>query len=255
MKRKWHRIARRNLSAFLLYALAALPLSSDAQQPEPGPLLRAQLSAVRNPIISSEISARISELKVRDGERFKRGQLLVSFDCEDLLNRLERARAILGKKEHIYEINAQLNNLMSVSQLEMIVSAAEVTEARAEVKLGETMMEKCAIKAPFSGLAVAVDVQQHEYVIAGQPLLEILDDSELEIQMIVPSLWLQWLQPDHPFEIEIDETGSRYAARTTRISGKVDPVSHSIKVYGRIVEPDSRLLPGMSGSVFISPPQ
>jgi membrane fusion protein, multidrug efflux system len=213
------------------------------------------LSAVRNPIISSEIAARISELKVRDGERFKRGQLLVSFDCEDLLNRLERARAALEKQQHIYEINTQLNNLLSVSQLEMIVSAAEVAEARADVKLGETMIGKCAIQAPFSGRAVAVNVQQHEYVVAGQPLLEILDDSELEIQMIVPSLWLQWLQSDYPFEIEIDETGGSYAARITRISGKVDPVSHSIKVYGRIVDADSRLLPGMSGNVSISPPE
>jgi membrane fusion protein, multidrug efflux system len=218
------------------------------------PLLRAQLRAVQSPVISSELDARISRLGVRDGDRFEKGQLLVSFDCTAHQNRLDRARAVLGKKQQVYAINSRLDQLGSTSQLELEVSKAEVAEAKAEVDLGETIMRKCAIHAPFSGRVVELQVHQHQFVREGQALMEILDHRDLEIEMIVPSQWLRWLKPQYPFRIEIDETGRTYDASVLRISGKVDAVSHSVKVYGRIVKPAEELLPGMSGQVRMSPP-
>jgi multidrug efflux pump subunit AcrA (membrane-fusion protein) len=39
------------------------------------------------------------------------------------------------------------------------------------------------------------------------------------------------------------------------VGGKVDPVSQTIKVYGRIIDKADELLPGMSGAIeFISKP-
>ncbi|NOU20536.1 MAG: biotin/lipoyl-binding protein, partial [Methyloglobulus sp.] len=46
-----------------------------------GQNLRAQIKARESTQISSERSGRISQLKIRDGERFTAGQVLVSFHC------------------------------------------------------------------------------------------------------------------------------------------------------------------------------
>jgi membrane fusion protein (multidrug efflux system) len=216
--------------------------------------LRAQVRAVRNPVISSEMAGRINKITVRDGDRFSKGQRLIEFDCAALLNKLARSKAALQKKQRINEVKTRLNTLGSTSQLELVVSAAEVAEALAEVALDETIVKRCVIFAPFSGRVVDVIVQQHQFVQEGQPLMEILDFNELEIDMIIPSNWLRWLKPKHAFRIRIDETGKTYDSEIIRISGKVDPVSQSIKVYGRLKGRFDDLLPGMSGRVFIKPP-
>jgi membrane fusion protein (multidrug efflux system) len=43
--------------------------------------------------------------------------------------------------------------------------------------------------------------------------------------------------------------------RITRLSGRVDPVSQSIRVFGEITDPSADLIAGMSGRATIAPPQ
>jgi multidrug efflux pump subunit AcrA (membrane-fusion protein) len=85
-------------------------------------------------------------------------------------------------------------------------------------------------------------------------MLEALSDKRLELEMIVPSMWLSWLKPGSPLKVAIDETGKTYPATLSRLSGKVDAVSRSVKVYGRIDTQSDTLLPGMSGHAIFSPP-
>jgi multidrug efflux pump subunit AcrA (membrane-fusion protein) len=50
-------------------------------------------------------------------------------------------------------------------------------------------------------------------------------------------------------------TDKTYPARTTRLSGRVDPVSQSIKVIGEITVDAPELMAGMSGRATMTPPQ
>jgi multidrug efflux pump subunit AcrA (membrane-fusion protein) len=97
-------------------------------------------------------------------------------------------------------------------------------------------------------------VREQQYVQAGQPLLDIIDDSVLELEFLVPSRWLAWLRPGGLFQVTIDETGKTYPAKFTRIGARVDPVSQSVKVaaavYGRFPE----LMAGMSGRIQVTQP-
>jgi membrane fusion protein (multidrug efflux system) len=72
--------------------------------------------------------------------------------------------------------------------------------------------------------------------------------------MIVPSNWLSWLKVGTPFDVVIDETSRTYPGKLVRISGKVDAISRSIKVYGRIDGAAPDLLPGMSGRALFKQP-
>jgi hypothetical protein len=57
-----------------------------------------------------------------------------------------------------------------------------------------------------------------------------------------------------PFQLHVDETGSSYPAKITRIGGRVDPVSQSIKVVGEITADAPELTAGMSGRAIIAAP-
>ena len=65
----------------LSLAFWQLPVLAEAQFMSSDLHLRAQLKSRQSTLISSEISARISQLKLHDGERFSAGQVLVGFHC------------------------------------------------------------------------------------------------------------------------------------------------------------------------------
>jgi RND family efflux transporter MFP subunit len=216
--------------------------------------IRAQLLPKQYTIIAAEVGAKISRLPVQESGAFKAGQQLVAFDCSLQQALLQKARAELVATEYTDKANRRLAELNSIGQLEADLGRAAVQKAAAEVGAQQALLAKCSIIAPFAGRIAEQRVREQQYVQPGQPLLDIIDDSVLELEFLVPSAWLGWLHKGQAFDVEIDETGLRYPARLNRIGARVDPVSQSVKVAAAIDKRFPELIAGMSGRVLLAPP-
>lgn len=216
--------------------------------------IRAQLMPRRYTTISSEISAKITRIAVQEGGVFRVGQVLVNFDCSLQQAQLQKAQAELEAAEQTFKSNARLAELNSVGQLELDLSRAGVSRAKAEVRGNQVVLDKCAIEAPFAGRIADQRVREQQFVQPGQPLLDILDDSVLELEFLVPSHWLAWLKLGGSFEVEIDETHKKYPAKFIRKGARIDPVSQSLKVTGAIDGRFPELIAGMSGRIRVQAP-
>lgn len=243
-------IAVHAITAPTAVAQTSVPSAADLSTPE----IRAQVSPRHSPVLSSEIAGKVIELPLREGERFREGERLVAIDCAILKAQLTKAIAGQEAARHLYTVRIQLGKLKSASTLEVEDAAANLAMAEAEASMRRIMVERCVITAPFAGRVGDIKVKRYQAVKEGEPLLEIIGDHELEVELVVPSRWLAWLAPGHAFTVEIDETGRRYATKVTRLAASIDPVSQSIKVFARVVEPAADLLAGMSGRAVLSPP-
>jgi multidrug resistance efflux pump len=161
---------------------------------------------------------------------------------------------LLTEKREILSTNSKLHSLGTGSGLDFHVAAAQVEEASADVHTAAAQIDNCVVKAPFPGRVAGLAARPYQFVGLGQPLLEILDDRTLDLELIVPSRWLAWLRPGLAFSVTVEETGRTYQATIDRLSGKVDAVSQSIKAYGRLTEAAAELLAGMSGKAELVPP-
>lgn len=231
---------------------AARPASAQAvgEQRE----IRAQLSPRRFTTLAAEIGAKINRLPVPEGGRFHAGQTLVQFDCGMQRAQLDKARAVLSGSEKSWNANKRLAELNAVGKVELELSEADVTKNRAEVASMSTVLAKCSVAAPFSGRVAEQKAREQQYVQPGQALLEIIDDSVLELEFIVPSKWLAFLKAGYPFQVAIDEVGKSFPARVQRIGARVDPVSQSVKLMATIDGKFPELMAGMSGRVTMQPP-
>lgn len=262
----------RNLAALALAfttVFATFPVCAQAAQTSPSPTvapvsqpksalerqeIRAQLLPRRYTTIAAEIGAKINRLPITEGSAFKAGQLLVSFDCALPQAQLQKAQAELDAAIQTQQSNQRLVELNSIGQLELDLSRAAVGKAKADVGANQAVLSKCAVIAPYSGRVAEQKVREQQYVQPGQALLDIIDDSVLELEFLVPSRWLNWLRVGTKFNVQIDETGKAYPAKFIRIGARVDPVSQSIKVAAAIDGRFSELVAGMSGRVVINTP-
>lgn len=215
--------------------------------------IRAQLMPRRYTTIAAEIGAKVSSLPVPEGGAFRAGQLLVQFDCSIQKAQVDKAQAELEGAEQTLQSNLRLQQLNSVGQLELDLSKSAANKARAELGANKAVLAKCQVPAPFSGRVAEQKVREQQFVQPGQALLDILDDSVLELEFLVPSTWLRWLKVGGAFEVQIDETRKTYPARFTRIGARVDPVSQSVKVVAAIHGKFPELMAGMSGKVLVAP--
>ncbi|MGW9065872.1 efflux RND transporter periplasmic adaptor subunit [Achromobacter animicus] len=255
----------RHSARLLLAAGVAASAAVHAQTPPLVPMTapaaadtaRAQLVAARRAVISSSLSGKIDALPFREGDRFKKGDVLVAYDCA--LNRARLERAVLAesaarKKQAVAE---QLEALRSISRSDVEQARAAVAVARAESNAERVLVDRCVIAAPFAGRVGETYARASESVAEGEKLVSIYDDSAFELEAIVPSRWLAWLKPGSPLRVTVDETGRTYEASVSHIAGAVDPVSQSVKIIGRLADAQNtaaELLPGMSGSVRVDLP-
>lgn len=216
--------------------------------------IRAQLAPRRYTTLAAEIGAKVNRLPLVEGAAFKQGQVLVQFDCMLQQAQLAKANAALMAADTTWRGNQKLAELNSVGKMELEVSKAEVLKAQAEVAATRTLIGKCQISAPFAGRIAEQKVREQQYVQPGQGLMEIIDDSQLELEFIVPSRWLAWLRNGATFQVNIDETGKTYPAKVLRMGARVDPVSQSVKLTAAIDGRFNELMAGMSGKVLMAPP-
>lgn len=219
------------------------------------PEIRVRVTSLRHTILSSQVTGRVDTVTARDGDRFAAGQVLVEIDPTFEKLALARAEANLHRQELLFEMTKELVDLQTKGELELELVRTDIRQASAEVDLIKTRLERTRVSVPFSGRVGDVAVREFQTVTEGQPLLEVIDDSLMELEFIVSSAWLRWFTPGFDFSVRIDELGKTFPARLVRIGGKVDPLSRSVKAYARLLESDAGLMEGMSGEAFIAPPE
>lgn len=252
------RLHRLSVAALLATSLGLSATSGPAQAAGPAAAapaaygssdgrIRTQFMPRNEVVISSELSAKIASLPLRDGDAFRAGQTLVAFDCTLFQAQLNKAQAARDAARDAVATLRRLAELNSVGALEVQQAEGRARETEADVAYMRATVGKCAINAPFAGRIAKRLVAAHQYVTPGTPLLGLIDSGELELQLIVPSRWLVWLKPGSRFSVHVDELGRSVEARVIRIGARIDPVSQSVGLSATVDGSAAGLLPGMSG--------
>lgn len=197
--------------------------------------------------ISSPMTGTIERIHARTGVFIKKGALLVQYDCRNAQAELEKSEANLEMRRGNLHAVRRLERLDSASTRQVAEAKAGFKEAQANVKIARLHVEHCRIASPFSGQVVELMVHAHETVQLHQPLLKLLDNEQLHIEVLLPSEAVAWVKAGMTFSLHINETGKKYQACVQHIIRHVDSVSQSIKVVGNLSAAHPELTAGMSG--------
>lgn len=228
---------------FLLFA-AISPLATAEES------IRGLIKAQDQAVLSSEVAATVARLPFRSGDNFAKGDVLVEFDCGLYAAQLKAAEASQQLRQSELANAEQLLAYKAISPLEVEVARNELQQADARYEIESLRVAGCQIQAPYQGRVIDVLTNEHQTVSRGTELMSILSDAQLEIELIVPSDWLGWLEIGHRFEFSIDETGKTHDASIARIGAMVDPVSQTIVVIAVFDGSRAGVLPGMSGNAL-----
>lgn len=211
---------------------------------------RGVINTRNRAVLASNMNAQIIKMPYFEGDHFAKGAVLVEFDCRKPLAEMKSARATESIHKQKVAANQELASFDSISTYEVEVSKAELIKSEAEREALQTYITGCVVKAPFEGSVQQRMVNKFETVAANEPLLSVIDDTHLEISIIVPSVWLRWLEIGSQFIFKVDEISVALNASISRISPVVDPVSRTIRIIGELTEEqveEHGILTGMSG--------
>ncbi|WP_304985270.1 efflux RND transporter periplasmic adaptor subunit [Coxiella-like endosymbiont] len=203
------------------------------------------LSAVRVVTISAESDGRIAGIHFKNGQEVDQGMPIVELDNVQAQADYQSAVTAMKLARTKYERSQLLLN-QAISQQELATLKADVESKEAAVKSKLASLNQKITIAPFSGVLGIFHVQIGDYVKAGDPLVTLINTSQLRADYQLPESFLPELKLGQLVTI----TSSTYPKKVfygtvSFISPTVNSDTHSISIQALVPNDTKLLSPGM----------
>lgn len=177
-----------------LLSVSVKPLSSiliESKQSSP-----ASVVSLNTSTISAEITGRAFKVYAETGDLVKKSQRLVSLDCRsyDLakkqaeaslkvsLAQLNLAKKQLNRNQQLISKGTIPRALLESSQATQETALADIEFKKAQIETAKLAINRCTIRAPFSGQVSNKMVQQGQLLMPGTQLFQIMQSNRSEIK-------------------------------------------------------------------------
>ena len=246
------------------------------------------VESVEEAEIASQIIGRVIEVRVKDGDHVKKGNLLVKLDPTEAKSRVDSAAAradrlrsaidqakrdlekasrdesqstkLAGRGVATLTELADSRTSKAKAELALKMSANELVESEAMRLTSQQELERTAILAPIDGVVAGLSVDVGEIVIAGTTnlkgsvLMTVSDMNRLRVRAEVDETDVPLVRPSQPAKVFLQ------ADERNPVAGTVDRVAPkgskkdevvSFETLVNIAADQPILRPGMSSTVEI----
>ncbi len=205
-------------------------------------------------VLSVNAADRVTEVNFEDGQRVRKGQVLLTMKSDEERAQLDQAKATAADAVETYNRNIRLSANQAIAQADLDRSRAAADSAAANVRAIEARLRDHVLLAPFDGVLGFRKVSLGAYVSLGQPVATLVDDSEMRLEFGVPSIYLSKIAPGVKIEARSADVPDRiFYGTLTSIDNAIDPVSLAVKVRATLPNKDGAMKAGMLMTVDIVP--
>jgi RND family efflux transporter MFP subunit len=240
------------------------------------PLLSASgyVVARRKAVVSAKIQGRLAELKVEEGSRVRKNEVIARLEDTEYRASVARAEAEVQRSEaDLAENQRQLRlaerlaaeKVLAEDQREAAVSRVRIAEAalsqaRATVAFVEAQLQNTVIRAPFTGVVVKKMAEVGESVAPIPPgvnistasgaIVALADLETLEVEADIAESNVAKLSEGQPAEVAAEAfPDRRYKAVLRQVIPTADRTKATVQVKVTILDKDKDLKPEMSARV------
>lgn len=213
--------------------------------------------------VASEVSGKIEEVQFEEGQRVKRGEVLVRISYDLLEKTLQSTQA--GYEQAMFEFEKEGKNLQRMENLykEQLISEhlyddqrfrvkgleKKAASLKSEVERLEVEMHKKAVVAPFEGIVLKKHAVRGEWLSPGSAVATIGKDDLVDIITEVPEQIISYIKRGN--EVKVNAGGKETSGKILSIVPKGDISTRTIPVKIRIRNA-SALIEGMEARVTLS---
>lgn len=223
-----------------------------SQEWQPAIKAVGSLRAVRGADLAPEIAGLVVATPFKSGDTVKAGALLVQLRADSELARLDALKAAAELAQITFTRDRDLLKAQAISQAAFDTDAANLKSIQAQVAEQQALVAKKSIRAPFSGRIGIRQVDQGQYVNAGDKIatLQVLDP--IFVDFYIPQQELNRIKTGETLTAATDTfPGEKFKGEISAINPKVDVETRNVQVRATLKNPQRKLLPGMFASVSI----
>jgi membrane fusion protein (multidrug efflux system) len=201
-------------------------------------------------MLRPEVGGRVKQIFFNDGQRVRKGQLMVQFDDQLPQAQLAQARAELSIAEANHKRNQELVAQNFISQRSLDESSAALEVSRAKLSLAQATLQRLQVLAPFDGITGLKQINVGDYLKDGADMVNVEDIDAMLLDFRLPERFLAKIRAGQKAQLTVDALPGRpFSAIIQAVDPLIDANGRSVGVRGCIDNRQQQLRPGMFARV------
>jgi len=159
-------------------------------------------------------------------------RLMDEWDAEGLGLQLDEAEAILAKaKDKLHKGRWPMPFFVKTIEMELDKAALAIDIASAEIALIKVSLPNAVITAPVGGEVLTVDLEQGERVIAGVPVITLVNTSMIQMKGIVDEMDIPYVKLGGRAIITLDALPDKQVEGTVTYISPIGTIQSGVVFY------------------------
>lgn len=205
-----------------------------------------QIEAVQSTELRPEVTGRITEILVREGQSVAAGTALFKVDDAELKAQVSQAEAERDVARQSLERTKQLIAQNAASQADLENADANARSKEAAYQLLSTRLARTLVRAPFGGIVGRRLVSQGDYVTPQTPLISLQSVNPQHAAFQVPERYAEQLRLGQLVSFKVAALpGKNFSGEVVFVDPVVELPGRTILVKAQVPNPERRLQAGM----------
>jgi RND family efflux transporter MFP subunit len=252
-------------------SVGALLQAAPAAGSERGALsITGTLYAREEASLGPSASGTLREVKVREGDRVKKGQLLFRLDAAQAGLAVDQARAQLesarvneramelefNRTKELFDRGSIPKATFEQVQARRDLAKASVAQSQAQLALLQKNAADNVVRSPIDGVVTQKLKNVGETVTMMPPTIVVVvqDIDQLELRARMPERTLATVKAGTPLRVRFPSVNVERVVPVARINPAVDVATRTVELVAWIDNKDGALRPGMLADVSIDAP-
>jgi multidrug efflux pump subunit AcrA (membrane-fusion protein) len=176
--------------------------------------------AGREIFVSSPLTRKVVRIYVKEGDKLKKGQKLLSLENDVEVAELNVATAkvdsfrkalaisqdVLRRRENLFNKNADTEYVYTQAKLKVDLDASSLALAQKEADLAQAQIEQLELRSPIDGILYKFDVRLGETINSGDNSKVILGSEDLWVRLAVEAFWMNRVKVGDRYKVYSTET-------------------------------------------------
>ncbi len=217
-------------------------------------VLQGQVEPWARVAVKAQVSGQVSQLKKRQGDVVKTGDVLLVLTDEGRPERLAEAQSTLALREKELESAVSLQSSRLVAETEITRLQSALAQARADLEASRLAVKYSQPASPFDGMVNRRYVDQGEFVSVGESLMDVVDISKLKVTAYVPQQKIGNVQVGQSVEVVL-LGGEKLSGTVSFVSFSADEQTRAFYIEVTVPNPSLARVSGGSATLHIKSPK
>ncbi len=209
------------------------------------------VEAAQNAQLFPEMGGRITSIPVKEGDKVRKGQILMMLDSRVVDNQISEIKSRLNLAKIVYEKQKSLWDQEIGSEIQYLEAKNNYESLQRNLETLEAQRSMYVVSAPFSGIVDEVLPKVGEMANPAMPAFRLINMDDVYVKADITERYLDKIKAGDSVKVTFPSLNHEVMTTIGRMGNYINPNNRTFKIRLDLPNDDRKLLPNLLAEINV----